>query len=158
MRRIDLIGCGGIGGHVARNLCRFLHSERRAAHVVVVDGDAYEERNRSRMSFTAPENKALLLGRELAAEFGDVLTIEPVPEYVAAANLASLIRNGDLVFLAVDNHATRRLVDGWCAGLGDVTLIRFSGQPVAWRASRRARKEKRDAPEASEAVSAGVSA
>ena len=123
MQRIDLIGCGGIGGHVARNLCRFLHSERRAVHVVVVDGDAYEERNRSRMSFTAPENKALLLGRELAAEFGDVLTIEPVPEYVAAANLASLIRNGDLVFLAVDNHATRRLVDEWCAGLGDVTLI-----------------------------------
>ncbi|TLZ80923.1 MAG: hypothetical protein E6J70_02275 [Deltaproteobacteria bacterium] len=123
MRRIDLIGCGGIGGHVARNLCRFLHSERRAVHVVVVDGDAYEERNRSRMSFTAPENKALLLGRELAAEFGDVLTIEPVPEYVTAANLASLIRDGDLVFLAVDNHATRRLVDGWCAGLGDVTLI-----------------------------------
>src|SRR5438094_420156 len=68
MQRIDLIGCGGIGGHVARNLCRFLHSERRAVHVVVVDGDAYEERNRSRMSFTAPENKALLLScAELAA-------------------------------------------------------------------------------------------
>lgn len=40
----------------------------------------------------------------------------------------------------------------------DLSLIRFSGQPVAWRACRPARKEKRDAPEVSEAVSAGVSA
>ena len=57
---------------------------------------------------------------------------------------------------------------GWAAEAADhnseastfsiVSLIRFCGQPVAWRACRLARKEKRDAPEVSEAVSAGVSA
>jgi hypothetical protein len=121
--RIKLIGCGGVGGHVAPHLCRFLHAERRAAHVVLIDGDAYEERNRSRMRFSAYENKALVLGRELAAAFGDVLTVEPVPEYLTAANSRTLIAEGDLIFLAVDNHATRKLVGTACAALRDVTLI-----------------------------------
>ena len=63
--RISVIGCGGIGGHVARHLCHFLHAERRTAHVTLVDGDAFEERNRSRMRFAALDNKALVLAREL---------------------------------------------------------------------------------------------
>jgi len=120
---VKLVGCGGIGGHLARNLCQFLHAERRMAHVVVVDGDTYEERNRSRMRFAALGNKAVVTAREVAAAFGDVLTVEPVPEYVTPANLDGLVTEGDVVFLAVDNHATRRLVDDRCALLNDVTLI-----------------------------------
>jgi hypothetical protein len=120
--RVDVIGCGGIGGHVARHLCHFLHAERRVAHVVLVDGDAFEERNRSRMRFASAGNKAVVLARELATEFG-FLAIDPVPEFVTPANVATLVDEGDLVFLAVDNHATRRLVDGRCAELTDVTLI-----------------------------------
>lgn len=121
--RVKLIGCGGVGGHLAPNLCQFLHAERHAVHVVLIDGDAYEARNRSRMRFATCGNKALVMARELAAAFGDVLTLEPVPEYVTPANVATLVVERDLVFLAVDNHATRRLVDERCAALRDVTLI-----------------------------------
>jgi hypothetical protein len=121
-----LVGCGGIGGHLAPNLCRVLHAERRPAHVVLVDGDVFEERNRSRMRFAASDtaaNKAVAMARELAADFGDLLTIEPVPEYLTPENIDALVVEHDLVFLAVDNHATRRLVDERCAMLADVTLI-----------------------------------
>jgi hypothetical protein len=121
--RVKLIGCGGVGGHVAPHLCRFLHAQRRAAHVALVDGDDFEERNRSRMQFTACDNKAVVLARELAAAFRNVLSIEPVPEYVTARNVELLIDDGDVVFLAVDNHATRQLVDRRCAALREVTLI-----------------------------------
>jgi hypothetical protein len=122
-RRIELIGCGGIGGHLAPSLCRYLHAERRAAHVVLVDGDRYEPRNAARMRFTALENKAVAMARELAAAFGDLLSVEPVPEYVTPANVAGLIGEGDLVLLAVDNHRTRKLVADRCATLRAVTLI-----------------------------------
>jgi hypothetical protein len=121
--RIKVVGCGGIGGHLVPNLCRFLHGERRPAHVVLVDGDAYEERNRSRMAFAEPENKAVAMARDLATQFGDVLTVEPVPEYVTPANVAGIVEEGDLVFMAVDNHRTRHLVDAHCAALATVTLI-----------------------------------
>jgi molybdopterin/thiamine biosynthesis adenylyltransferase len=122
--RIKIIGCGGIGGHLARNLCHFLHAERRAAHVVLVDGDAFEERNRNRMRFTRLENKAVAMARELAQSFGGgALTVEPVPEYVTPENVEGIVEEGDLVFLAVDNHATRRVVGTACAARRTVTLL-----------------------------------
>lgn len=123
VRRIVIVGCGGIGGHLAPNLCRFLHAERRPAHVVLVDGDAYEPRNARRMRFTRLENKAVAMARELADAFGDVLTIEPVPAYVTEANVAAIVTAADLVLLAVDNHRTRHLLDVHCTGLADVLLI-----------------------------------
>jgi len=121
--RIKVVGCGGIGGHLAPNLCHFLYAERRPAHVVLVDGDAYEPRNAGRMRFRTLENKAVAMARELASAFGEVLTLEPVPAYLTPANVATLAESGDVVFLAVDNHQTRHLVDAHCATLPDVTLI-----------------------------------
>ena len=121
--RVKLIGCGGIGGHLAPNLCRYLHAARRAAHVVLIDGDDYEPRNAARMNFATVGQKARTMAEDLVAQFGDALTIEPVPTYVTEANVSNLIDEGDLVFLAVDNHATRRLVDERCATLTTVTLI-----------------------------------
>ncbi len=122
--RIKVIGCGGIGGHLARNLCHFLHAERRTAHVVLVDGDAFEERNRSRMRFTRFENKAVAKARALAQSFGGgALTVEPLPEYVTPDNVEAIVEEGDLVFLAVDNHATRRVVGAACATRQTVTLL-----------------------------------
>jgi hypothetical protein len=122
--RVDVVGCGGIGGHLAPNLCHLLHAERRVAHVTLVDGDTYEPRNRSRMRFrSAGENKAVALARDLADAFGDVLTLAPVPEYLTRANAATLLREGDHVILAVDNHATRLLADEHCGRLDDVLLV-----------------------------------
>jgi hypothetical protein len=121
--RVKLIGCGGIGGHLAVNLCHFLHAERRAAHVTLVDGDAYEARNAARMRFSSFDNKAMAMARELATAFGDFLSVEPRPEYVTPDNVASIVAERDFVLLAVDNHATRRLVDERCAVLDDVVLI-----------------------------------
>ena len=121
--RVKIVGCGGIGGHLAPNLCHFLHAERRAAHVTLIDGDAYEARNRTRMRFARLGNKAAVMAAELARAFGDVLTIEPVPEYLTAGNVARSIADGDLVLAAVDNHATRHLLDEHAVTLAEVTLI-----------------------------------
>ena len=122
--RIRVIGCGGIGGHLARNLCHFLHAQRHAAHVTLVDGDTFEEKNRDRMRFTKLENKAVAMARELAVAFGGgPLTIEPVPEYVTPENVRSIVTQGDIVFLAVDNHATRRLIGAALGSLRDVVLL-----------------------------------
>jgi molybdopterin/thiamine biosynthesis adenylyltransferase len=121
--RVKLIGCGGIGGHLAVNLCHFLHAERHAAHVTLVDGDAYEARNLARMRFSSFDNKAVVMARDLATAFGDFLCVEPRPAYVTPDNVGSIVVEQDFVFLAVDNHATRRLVDERCAALDDVVLI-----------------------------------
>ncbi len=123
---IKLIGVGGIGCALAPFLARYLHSERKGTgeevRITLVDGDTFESKNAGRQSFEALGNKAKVKATELARNFPD-LSFRAIPEFVTAENLTHVIRPGDLVFLAVDNHATRRLVSRRCEELSDVVLI-----------------------------------
>jgi molybdopterin/thiamine biosynthesis adenylyltransferase len=122
---IKLIGLGGVGGIVARYLSIFLVSLNRHLRLVLIDGDTYEPANASRMLFTEHGNKASVACAELLTHFADsFLTIAAIQEYVTISNIERLIHNGDLVILAVDNHASRKLVGNFCSTkLDDVCLI-----------------------------------
>ena len=124
-RRYVLIGAGGIGSWLLRQLTSFLYEAEPGATLAIVDGDAFEPRNRSRMHFTRLGPKAVVLAEELAERYGERLNFVPVPRYVNLRNAARLIGEGDVVFLAPDNHATRRVVERRCMRLRDVAL--FSG-------------------------------
>lgn len=122
--RIVLIGLGGIGSQLLPPLVRYLgiRPEPRP-RLVLVDGDAYEPANAARQIFPAAAigtNKA-----EALAEMhrGGSLVIQAVADYLGDANVEELIRDGDVVLLAVDNHWTRLVVDRHLANLDEVTLI-----------------------------------
>lgn len=123
---IKLIGIGGIGCALAPFLARYLQSERRATgdevRITLVDGDDFESKNASRQSFETLGNKAKVKASELARSFPD-LSFRAIPEFVTAVNLPHLVKSGDLVFLAVDNHATRGAVSRHCEELSDIALI-----------------------------------
>jgi len=123
---IKLIGVGGIGCALAPFLARYLQSEQRLTgeevRITLVDGDEFESKNASRQSFEGLGNKAKLKASELARSFPG-LSFRAIPEYVTATNLPHLIEEGELVFLAVDNHATRCAVSRHCERLSDVVLI-----------------------------------
>jgi hypothetical protein len=121
-RNLRLIGQGGIGGIVTRVLARLLHALAVESPLYLIDGDAYELRNRERMEFRTLGNKAVITAQELAQEF-EQLTVLPVPAYVSPANIAELITTGDICFLMVDNHASRRLIATHCEQLQDIVLV-----------------------------------
>ncbi|HEV8054188.1 MAG: ThiF family adenylyltransferase [Chloroflexi bacterium] len=122
--RIVLVGLGGIGSQLMGPLVRYLaHGPQPRPLLVLVDGDVFESGNRSRQLF--PEdalgmNKAEALARVAR---GSGLAIQAIAEYLDAGNLAGVVREGDTILLAVDNHATRALVDRRIAELSDATLI-----------------------------------
>ena len=122
--RVVLIGCGGIGSQLAGPLTRYLASRPEPRPVLVlVDGDAFEAGNLVRQACSAGDlgtNKAEALAH-LARSAG--LAVSVVPEFVTGANVGHLVREGDLVLLAVDNHPARALVDRHLASLRDATLI-----------------------------------
>jgi molybdopterin/thiamine biosynthesis adenylyltransferase len=123
-QRYVLVGLGGIGGLVLRLLVPFLHSERSAtSQVYLVDGDAFEERNRARMVFSRPGKKVEVLAEELAPLYGDRVPMLPYPHYLNEARAHDLIREGDVVFCQPDNHATRRVLERRCQRLSDVALF-----------------------------------
>lgn len=123
-RSVKVIGLGGVGSPVAQALVQFLgFNSHGAGPLFLIDGDAYEEKNRSRVVFQTGGNKAISKAQELSSMHGDAVAIVPVPRYVTPHNIARLVGDGDCIFLAVDNHATRRSVSHRCRKLRDVVLI-----------------------------------
>lgn len=123
-RSLKLIGLGGIGSPVAQALAQFLGASASPGHVLyLVDGDVYEEKNRARVAFQGGGNKAISKAHELTLTCGSAVTIIPVPRYVTSRTVHRVIEDRDVVLLAVDNHATRRVVSNRCRRLRDVLLI-----------------------------------
>jgi molybdopterin/thiamine biosynthesis adenylyltransferase len=119
---IKIIGIGGIGCALLPHLARFLQASGECARLTLVDGDAFEIRNGDRQAFPELGNKAKVKASELARQFDD-LSFRATAEFVTPENVGRIIRSGDVVFLAVDNHKTRRLVSDHCQILPEVTLI-----------------------------------
>ena len=122
---IKLIGLGGVGSIVARYLSIFLSALHAGVRLLLIDGDEFEPGNASRMFFSRHGNKAAVVRDDLMPQVkGSRLTLLAVEEFLTPKNLPRLIQEGDIVLLAVDNHATRKLVNDWCASrLSDVCLI-----------------------------------
>jgi molybdopterin/thiamine biosynthesis adenylyltransferase len=122
MLEIKAVGIGGIGCALLPFLCRYLQYSREKARITLIDGDRFERANASRQSFSRLGNKAEVKAQELAQEFEN-LSLRSVPEFVTGANVSRLIRAGEVVFLMVDNHASRKLVSDHAATLAEITLI-----------------------------------
>ncbi len=130
---VKVVGLGGVGSIVARYGALFLASLRTSARLVLVDGDTFEEKNASRMIFPEPANKAAVVRDDLLRGLGvsTSLSIIAIEEFVTEENVGRLVREGDIVLLSVDNHATRRLLSDHCAArLRDVTLISGGNEGV----------------------------
>lgn len=121
-RKIKVIGSGGIGGHLLEPLSRYLSYVDDYCEVTVIDGDDYEERNRERQRFSDLGNKAEETVGILKGAFSKV-HFRAKGEFVTEDNIIMMIREGDVVFMCVDNHATRKLVSERCSELDDVLLI-----------------------------------
>lgn len=123
MKTIKLIGVGGIGTCLLSFLPRFLaYQSKEPLELLLIDGNTFEASNVTRQSFSVQGNKAEVKARELATEFPS-LTVLAIPAYVTSKNVRKMIRAGDTVLLAVDNHATRLLVSRRCQQLQNITLI-----------------------------------
>jgi molybdopterin/thiamine biosynthesis adenylyltransferase len=121
-RKIKVVGVGGIGGYLIEPLARYLSYCEDSCEITVIDGDVFEERNKERQRFTAYENKAENTVAQLKEQFPKI-HFRAKPEYLTEDNIITSIREGDVVFLCVDNHATRKLVSDRCEELDNVNLI-----------------------------------
>lgn len=121
-RKIKVVGAGGIGGHLIEPLARYLSYGEDNSEITVIDGDKFEERNKERQRFKQCENKADHTVNLLKSEFPKI-HFRSKGEYLTEDNVITTIREGDTIFLCVDNHATRKLVSDRCEELENVTLI-----------------------------------
>jgi molybdopterin/thiamine biosynthesis adenylyltransferase len=121
-RKIKVIGVGGIGCYLIEPLSRYLTYTDDDCEVTLIDGDSYEERNRERQQFANCRNKAEETAHRLKLEFPKI-HFRCKNDYITEDNAITNVRENDMVFLCVDNHATRKVVSDRCSELDNVTLI-----------------------------------
>lgn len=124
MNKIKVIGIGGIGGCLLPLLARYSNFSLEQVEITLVDGDRFEEKNATRQKFESLGNKAEVVSTALQKEFLRVV-FNSRPLYLTTDNIVENIRENDVIFLCVDNHATRKLVSDRCEELDNVVL--FSG-------------------------------
>ncbi len=114
--KICIVGCGGLGGYLAEMLVRV-----GIGQVVLVDGDVFDESNLNRQLYATTDN----LGRSKALEAKKRLAaINPETRIFAhhakldQGNVYDMIQDCDLVMDALDNIATRFIVQQACEKSG----------------------------------------
>jgi hypothetical protein len=141
--QVKVIGIGGIGGALLPILARYLNFAHPSAEITLIDGDRYEDGNGDRQDFPELGNKAAVTAAHLGGRFPFVY-FRSQPEYVTSDNVVLLIREDDLVFSCVDNHATRKLVSDRCEELRNVILISGGNELTDGNVQIYIRKEGKD--------------
>ena len=67
-------------------------------------------------------NKAEVKASDLGLQFPQ-LGIDVYPAFINEVTVIEVVKEGDVVFLCVDNHKTRMIINNYCKQLKDVTLI-----------------------------------
>jgi molybdopterin/thiamine biosynthesis adenylyltransferase len=123
MEKLIIIGLGGIGSILSDKISRFSNFDKaRKTTITLVDGDYYEEKNFERQDFYSLGNKAAVKANELRSRYENI-DFESIPYFVDENLISKLIGEGNTVFLAVDNHKTRKLVSDYAKNLKDITII-----------------------------------
>ena len=115
-KRVLVVGCGGLGGHIIDMLARIGIGSLR-----VVDGDVFEPSNLNRQLLS----EVPLLGIKKAKAASDHIArvnpqiyVEAVEEFLTESNVWDLITGCDAVLDALDNIPTRKLLADACAKAG----------------------------------------
>lgn len=115
-KKVLVVGCGGLGGHLVDQLARLGVGAIRA-----VDGDVFEASNLNRQLLS----QVSLLGVQKAAAAAERLRqvnpdvrVEAVAEYLTEENADRLVSGCDAVLDALDNIPGRKLLAAACARAG----------------------------------------
>lgn len=123
--RVVIVGVGGVGTRLARELPMYLSRRHPGAEVVLVDGDHFEPKNRDRQDFDAGGvgvNKARFWAEKVAADYPE-LRVTYRDTFVTRHNVDMYVPEGSHVFCAVDNHASRLLLSERVSSMRDGVLV-----------------------------------
>lgn len=115
-KKVLVVGCGGLGGHIIDQLARIGVGSIRA-----VDGDVFEETNLNRQLLSSVPllgtSKATAAAEHVARVNPDTET-EAVPVFLTEENAARLVAGCHIVLDALDNIPSRKILAAACAEAG----------------------------------------
>lgn len=115
-KRVLVVGCGGLGGHLIDMLSRIGVGSIRA-----VDGDVFEPSNLNRQLFSEVPLLGVSKAKAAAARVSRVnpdVQVEAVEAYISESNVRRLLAHCDVVLDGLDNIPSRRILAAACANAG----------------------------------------
>ncbi len=111
-KRVLVVGCGGLGGHIIDQLSRIGTGAIRA-----VDGDIFEPTNLNRQLLSQVQLLGISKAKAAAAHMARVnpdVSVEAVECYLTEDNAAQLLSGCDIVMDALDNIQSRKILAAAC--------------------------------------------
>ena len=115
-KRVLVVGCGGLGGHIIDQLARI-----GVGFLRVVDGDVFDETNLNRQLLSSIPLLGISKARAAADHIAGVdpgISVEAVDVFLTESNARDLITGCDIVMDALDNIPSRRILAAACAEAG----------------------------------------
>ena len=115
-KKVLVVGCGGLGGHILDQLARIGIGSMR-----VVDGDVFEESNLNRQLLSSVPMLGVNKANAAAAHIARVnpgITVEAVEGFLTKSNAGPLIDGCDVVLDALDNIPSRKILASACETAG----------------------------------------
>lgn len=115
-KRVLVVGCGGLGGHLIDMLARIGVGALR-----VVDGDVFEPSNLNRQLLSEVPLLGVSKAKAAAARVSRVnpeLSVEAVDSFLTGKNVGSLLQLCDVVLDGLDNIESRRILADECERAG----------------------------------------
>ena len=112
-KRVMIVGCGGLGGHIMDQLARL-----GAGFLRVVDGDVFEESNLNRQLLSSVPMLGVSKAKAAADHIARVnpnVQVEAVETFMTEDNVNELVADCDVVLDALDNIAARKILSKACA-------------------------------------------
>ena len=111
-KRVLVVGCGGLGGHIIDQLARI-----GVGFLRVCDGDVFEASNLNRQLLSRIPLLGVSKARAAAEHVARVnpdIPVEAVEDFMTRQKVRSLIEDYDIVMDALDNIPSRRLLAAAC--------------------------------------------
>ena len=115
-KRVLVVGCGGLGGHILDQLARI-----GIGHLRVVDGDVFEETNLNRQLLSCVPLLGVGKAKAAAEHIARVnpeISVEAVEAFLTKDNARQLVAGCDVVIDALDNIPSRKILAAACADAG----------------------------------------
>lgn len=128
-KRIAVVGCGGLGGHIIELMARL-----GIGHITCVDGDVFDESNLNRQLLSeeallgTPKAQAAV---ERIRRINSQISCQGIHQFLTEENASRILAGCDLVFDALDNVESRRILEKACE---DLEIPYIHGAIAGWMA------------------------